>query len=130
MAVAFVLTRDGTTIAGYYTLSQYSVGLETLPEEIVRKLPKYPAVPATLIGRLAVNIAFRGKGVGRFLLMDAFDRCSSASRQVAAATVVVHAKDDAAATFYKKYGFLELPKIPNRLFLPMATIERLISGRP
>jgi len=128
VAAAFVLTPDGTTIAGYYSLSQYSVGLETLPEKIVRQLPKYPAVPATPIGRLAVSTAFRGRGVGRLLLMDALDRCLSASKQIAAAAVIVHAKNDAAAGFYKKYGFLELPGISSRLFLPMRTVERLVSG--
>src|ERR1700686_2804531 len=56
VAVAFVATSDGTTIAGYYTLSQYSVELGVLPEELVKKLPHYPLVPATLIGRLAASV--------------------------------------------------------------------------
>src|ERR1700693_1638983 len=71
VAVAFVATSDGKTIAGYYTLSQYSVELGVLPEELAGKLPRYPLVPATLIGRLAVSAAFRGQGVGELLLMDA-----------------------------------------------------------
>ena len=59
--------------------------------------------------------------------MDALKRCLSGSEQVASAAVIVDAKDEEALTFYKKYGFLELPKIPRRLFLPMATIEKLFS---
>jgi hypothetical protein len=51
----------------------------------------------------------------------------SGSKQVASAVVIVDAKDDSAAVFYKKYGFIELPKTPKRLFLPMATIEKLLS---
>jgi len=128
VAVAFVLTSDGTTIAGYYTLSQYSVELGALPPETARKLPKYPVVPATLIGRLAVNIAFRGKGLGELLLMDALSRSLAASRQIAAAAVIVDVKNEQAKAFYRKFGFLEMPQIPNRLFLPMATVERLVSG--
>jgi len=49
------------------------------------------------------------------------------SRQVASAAVIVDAKDDQAVAFYKKYRFMELPKIPKRLFLPMATIEKLFT---
>jgi ribosomal protein S18 acetylase RimI-like enzyme len=128
VALAFVLTPDGETVAGYYTLSQYAVELDAIPEALAAKLPKYPFVPATLIGRLAVSRRFRGQGLGELLLMDALKRCLSGSKQVASAAVIVDAKDDRAAAFYKKYGFIELPKIPKRLFLPMPTVERLFSG--
>ena len=59
-----MLTPDGKTVAGFYTLSQYSLDLVTLPDEIVKKLPKYPEVPATLVGRLAISERFRGQGFG------------------------------------------------------------------
>ena len=127
VAVALVLTPDGKTIAGYYTLSQYSVELGVVPQEAAKKLPKYPVVPATLIGRLAVSRAFRGRGLGELLLMDALHRCLMGTRQVASAAVIVDAKDAQAVGFYKKYEFMELPKIPKRLFLPMATIVKLLS---
>jgi predicted GNAT family N-acyltransferase len=127
VAVAFVLTPDGKTVAGYYSLSQYSVELDAIPDGLAAKLPKYPFVPATLIGRLAVSNEFRGQRLGELLLMDALNRCLSGSKQVASAVVIVDAKDDRAAAFYKKYGFIELPKTPKRLFLPMATIEKLFS---
>ena len=125
VAAVFVLTPDGKTIAGYYTLSQYSVDLGAVPPEIGRRLPKYPLVPATLIGRLAVSTAFRGQGLGELLLMDALHRSLTLSRQVASAAVIVDAKNDLARTFYRKYGFLELPSVPGRLFFPMATVEQL-----
>ena len=126
VAVAFVLTPDGRMIAGYYTLSQYSVELDAIPPETARKLPRYPVVPATLIGRLAVSTAFRSQGLGEVLLIDALKQCLRGSKQVASAAVIVDAKDDPAMAFYKKYGFLELPMIPKRLFLPMATIDQLL----
>jgi ribosomal protein S18 acetylase RimI-like enzyme len=124
-AVPFVATRDGQTIAGYYTLSQYAIGLDAVPEEIAKRLPKYPMVSATLLGRLAVSTEFRGQGLGETLLMDALYRSLNSSKQVASAGVIVDAKDDSATSFYRKYGFLELPKIEKRLFLPMGTIEQL-----
>ncbi len=127
LAAAFVLTPDSKTVAGYYTLSQYSVELDAVPDALAAKLPKYPFVPATLIGRLAVSNEFRGQRLGELLLMDALNRCLSGSKQVAPAAVIVEAKDDSARAFYEKYGFIELPKTPRRLFLPMATIEKLFS---
>lgn len=124
-AVPFVVAPDGKTIAGYYTLSQYAVQLDAIPAEVAKKLPKYPVVPATLLGRLAVSTAFRGQGLGAMLLMDALYRSLRHSRELASAGVVVDAKDAAALAFYKKYGFLELPKVERRLFLPMGTVEQL-----
>lgn len=124
-AVAFVATEDGKTIAGYYTLSQYAIELDAIPEEVAKRLPKYPTVPATLLGRLAVNIESRGQRVGEILLMDALYRSFQLSKQAASAGVIVDAKDDSAISFYRKYGFLDLPKIERRLFLPMGTIDQL-----
>ena len=124
-AAPFVLTYDGRTIAGYYTLSQYAIELEDVPEEVAKKLPKYPLAPATLLGRLAVSMDFRGKGLGQALLMDALYRSLALSEQIASTGVIVDAKDELAHAFYLKYGFIDLPKVDKRLFLPMATIERL-----
>lgn len=127
-AVPFVLTNDGKTVAGYYTLSQFAVQLDVVPDEVAKKLPKYPMVSATLLGRLAISKAHRGQGLGELLLMDALKRSLDSSKQVASAAVVVDAKDNAAVSFYKKYGFLELPKVERRLFLPMGTIEQLFAA--
>ena len=122
-----MITPDGKTIAGYYTLSQYAIGLDVVPYELAKRLTKYSMVPVTLLGRLAVSSNFRGQGLGERLLIDALLRSLQSSRQVAAAAVVVDAKDVSAADFYKKYGFIELPKVERRLFLPMGTIEQLFS---
>lgn len=124
-AVAFVATADGKTIAGYYTLSQYAIQLDVVPDAVAKKLPKYPNVSATLLGRLAVSTGFRGQRVGETLLMDALHRSLGLSKQAASAGLIVDAKDDSAVSFYRKYGFLDLPKVERRLFLPMGTIEQL-----
>jgi predicted GNAT family N-acyltransferase len=126
-AVPFVITPEHKTIAGFYTLSQNAVDLGELPEEISKKMPRYPLVSATLLGRLAVSERFRGQGLGETLLMDALPRALQSSTQIASAAVVVDAKDDQAVAFYRKYGFIDLPKIEKRLFLPMGTIAQLFS---
>jgi predicted GNAT family N-acyltransferase len=125
VAVCFVLTPDGKTIAGFYTLSQYSVDLVELPAEIASKLPTYPEVPATLLGRLAISEAFKGRKLGEFLLLDALYRSWKQSKQVASAAVIVDAKDESARHFYEHFEFLSLPATPNRLFLPMKVIQKL-----
>ena len=126
VAVPFVLREaKSNVVLGYYTLSALSVDVGAWPEAVTRKLPKYPVVPATLLGRLAVDARLRGQGAGEHLLMDALRRALEASRQVASLAVVVDAKDDAAVSFYRRYGFIGFADQPRRLFLPMAVIEQL-----
>jgi GNAT superfamily N-acetyltransferase len=123
MAAPFVLVLPDETIAGYYTLSSTSVQLSELPQQTVRKLPRYPLVPATLLGRLAVDRRQQGKGYGRFLLADALYR--SAHSEIASFAVIVDAKDDGSRRFYERESFLPFPDQPMKLFRPMADIRRL-----
>jgi GNAT superfamily N-acetyltransferase len=113
------------TILGYYTLSSFAVGLSDLPPEVARKLPSYPNVPATLLGRLAVDRSHRGQGLGEFLLIDALHRAYVQSAQIAAFAVIVDAIDEAAERFYKHFHFIPFPERHSRLFLPMKTIAAL-----
>jgi len=124
-AVFVMMERATARIAGFYTLSSTAVDLACLPEEIGARLPRYPLVPATLLGRLAVDEAFRGRGFGRTLLIDALKRAKRAAREVAAVGVVVDAKDDPAVAFYERFGFIRFPRRRDRLFLPMRTINAL-----
>ena len=123
MAAPFVLVLLDGTIAGYYTLSATSVQLGELPAQTVRKLPRYPLVPATLLGRLAVDRRHQGKGYGRFLLGDALHRM--ARSEIASFAVIVDAKDESARRFYERESFLPFPDQPMKLFRPMADIRRL-----
>jgi len=127
VAAVYILTPDGKTIAGYYTLSQYAIDAGQLPDELARKLriPRYDKVPATLFGRLARDKEFRGASLGEILLMSALRRALEHSRHVASFAVVVDAKDEKAKIFYQSYGFIELPGHPYRLFIPMKTIEQM-----
>lgn len=118
VTACFVAISGEGRIAGYYTLAATSLLLSDLPAEIGRKLPRYPSVPAVRMGRLAVDAAFKGQGLGGALLADALSR--SASAEIAAYALVVDAKDDSAAAFYRHHGFLVLPDSPRTLFLPLA----------
>ena len=115
------------TVLGFYTLSAISVDIGSWPEDVAKKLPRYPVVPATLLGRLAIDRQLQGRGAGEHLLMDALHRSWQASRQVASVAVVVDAKDGPAVKFYKRYEFIPFDDLPTRLFLPMSVIEQLFS---
>lgn len=125
LAAPFVLVLPTGTIAGYYTLSSTSVKLSELPERIVRKLPRYPWVPATLLGRLAVDRRQQGKGYGRFLLADALHR--SVRSEIASCAVIIDAKDDNSRRFYERESFLPLPDQRMKLFRPIADIAVLFT---
>jgi GNAT superfamily N-acetyltransferase len=112
-------------ILGYYTISATSIELGGLPEELARKLPRYPLVPATVIGRLAGHKDFRGMKLGEFLLLDALNRIVRASHEMGIYAVAVDALDHAIA-FYEHYGFMRFRNAPNRLFLPLTTVETLV----
>jgi GNAT superfamily N-acetyltransferase len=126
VAASFVLIdKSIDRIAGYYTLSALSIAAGELPPEIKQKLklPKYPILPATLLGRLAVDRNDRGRGLGELLLMDALRRAWRS--KIASMAVIVDAKDESARSFYERYQLTQFPNYPNRLFLPMAAIAKL-----
>lgn len=124
IAAPFMLVdRSSGIIAGYYTLSAMSINISDLPPEITKKLPKYQVLPATLLGRLAIDKNYQGKGLGELLLTDALRRAWRS--EIATMAVVVDAKDEPARHFYERYQFARLSNYPNRLFLPMATIAKI-----
>jgi len=123
VAAVFVLVpTDDNTVVGYYTLSATTIALAGLPHDVQKRLPRYPYVPATLIGRLAIDSSYRGQRLGERLLTDAFERSLSASANVASFAIVV---DAASRSFYEHYEFRLLPGQQEKLFLPMDTIARL-----
>ncbi len=104
-------------------LASSSVLLADLPAAVGKKLPRYPSVPAVRMGRLAVDLGFKGQGLGAALLADALDR--AARSEIAAYALVVDAKDEAAAAFYQHHGFIALPSAPMTLFLPLSVSKPL-----
>ena len=109
---------DEHGITGFYSLSMFTLALDSIPADLARKLPRYDAIPAALIGRLARHTRVAGTGIGDLLIADAVTRVLAASESVAAYAIVVDAKDDRGRRFYESHGFISLPSRPNRLFLP------------
>ncbi|RYE16394.1 MAG: N-acetyltransferase [Sphingobacteriaceae bacterium] len=122
LCAVFAMT-DGITIAGYYTLSNASINRELVPEDLRKKMPgSYTDLPATLLGRLAVDKKYRGKGLGEFLLLDALKRSYEVSQaQIGSMAVIVDPLDEDAEAFYRKYDFISLPDA-KKMFLSMQSI--------
>lgn len=116
---------DGKFVAGYHCISAGAIDRDTQAPEAMRKgMPA--SLPIMLIGRLAVDARWHGQGVGRGLLKDALRRILSASTEVGARAVIVHAIDDAAVAFYRQYGFKALPGESRSLYLPVEEIVAAI----
>jgi GNAT superfamily N-acetyltransferase len=112
IARIFVATDDDLGVIGFYSLSSFTLAIGDLPEEVGSKLPRYDAIPAAPIGRLARDIRARGRGIGELLLADAVRRILGASQSVAVFAIVVEAKDAAASVFYQGFGFRPFPLRP------------------
>ena len=126
VAATFVLVENNESkVLGYYTLSATSLRLTDLPEQTAQRLPRYPFVPAILLGRLAVDRNSHGKKYGQLLLIDALKRCLN-TREIGWAAVMVDAKDEQSASFYAHHHFICLSPGAFRLFLPRSTIASFL----
>jgi GNAT superfamily N-acetyltransferase len=129
LARVFFATDTVLGMVGFYSLSLFTLAVTDLPDDIARELPRYNAIPAALIGRLAQDERARGRGVGESLLADAIRRILGAGKILAVFAIVVDAKDMRAAAFCEGFGFRPFPLHPSRLFLltssAVAAVERI-----
>lgn len=123
-ARVYVVHRD-RRVLGYYALAAGSVEPAEAPHRVVKGLARHP-LPVILLARLAVDRSEQGKGLGSALLKDALIRAVSASGEIGARAVLVHAKDDEARAFYEHFDFEPSPADPLHLFLLMKDVRRLI----
>ncbi len=121
ITASFIAVDADQRMAGHYTLASTSIVLGDLPSEVAKKRPRYPTVPAVRMGRLAVDERHKGIGLGGALLADALARIGKA--EIAAFAMLVDAKDESAAAFYRHHGLIALPSSPLTLFLSMASIR-------
>ena len=126
LSACFILADNQNRVKGYYTLSSTSILREVLPEEVIKKLPpSYTNLPATLLGRLAIDSSFKGQGLGELMLIDALKRSYNTSlSSIGSMAVIVDPIDEEAVKFYQKYGFILLPD-SGKMFIAMKTIATL-----
>lgn len=128
LAACFVLPDNDTNeVKGYYTLSNNSIPIHKFSENIQSKLPKsYSHIPTTLLGRLAADKKFQGKGIGKILLIDALKRSYEISKEMGSFAVVVDPIDSEAVRFYEKYDFIKLPD-SEKMFIATQTLKMLFA---
>jgi GNAT superfamily N-acetyltransferase len=125
IANCFVAVPLSTSvIAGYYSLAAASIPLSDLPEDQTKRVPRYPVLPAALVGRLAVDRRYTGRSLGSALLFDAIQRSINADPAIYA--LVVDAKDETAAAFYRHFGFQGFVSRKMSFFLPLASASKLV----
>ena len=118
---------EDDAVAGFYSLSAFTLAPENLPDDLKRKLPRYENLPAALIGRLARSEKMHGRGVGELLVADAIKRILGASETLALYAILVESKHARASKFYRSFGFIPFPDTPNRLFLLTSTARAALS---
>lgn len=119
----YVGLADDTAI-GFYTLVVGEVRYDEAPERLTKGLARHP-VPIMLLARLAVSRAWQGKGVGAGLLRDAVLRTLQAADIAGIRALAVHAKDDGARAFYRRFDFVESPTDPLHLFALIKDLRSL-----
>ncbi|WP_187970545.1 GNAT family N-acetyltransferase [Aquibium microcysteis] len=117
---------EGNRVVGYFCILAGAVERGAAPSRVRRNAPD--TIPVSVIGRLAVDKAHAGKGLGTDILSDALRRIALASRSIGIGAVLVHAKDDAARRFYRRCAeFIEYPDDSRTLFLPIETVVAALS---
>jgi GNAT superfamily N-acetyltransferase len=127
VAAPIVMVDKARRVLGYYTLSAYGIHFAELPPALGKKLPKYPLLPATLLGRLALSKAHQGQNLGQVLLMDALYRSWKNTTEIGSIGVVAEAMSEAARSFYLHHEFVPLLEHPRKVFLAMGTIQKLFT---
>ncbi|MGK7901932.1 MAG: GNAT family N-acetyltransferase [Hormoscilla sp.] len=112
-------------VGGYYSVSMSEIKREELPQVYRKGLPRYP-VPAMRIGKLAVDRAMQGKGLGKILLMECFRKAVRLSTEVGIFAIAVDALNEEAKAFYLKYGFTPLEDNQLSLFIPVRTVLTVV----
>lgn len=125
-ARTYVMTTANNVI-GYYSLAPASVNPEDAPDRVMKGQGRYH-VPVILMARFAIHRAEQGKGLGAILLANAMRRASEGADAIGGRAFLVHAKDEAAKTFYLKFNMEKSPTSPLHLFLLFKDIRQYLQS--
>jgi GNAT superfamily N-acetyltransferase len=125
-ARTYVVCAPVPRVIGYYALAAGSVNREDAPRKLKRNMPE--AIPVVLIGRIAVDLEFKGQGVGSGLLKDARQRIVRAAKEIGVKAILVHALDEQARDFYLRHGFYESPTSDLTLMVTIEEVQKVIEA--
>jgi GNAT superfamily N-acetyltransferase len=118
--------EDGDTVVGYYALAAAQVAPDEVTTRARKGQPHARPIPAILLARFAVDRSRQGAGVGGSLLQDVLVRCLDAAETIGARVLLVHAKSDAARTWYEQYGFEASPSDPLHLMMLLKDVRAFL----
>jgi GNAT superfamily N-acetyltransferase len=119
--------QEPDRVVGYFSIASAVEQRSALPSARLRRgMPE--RVPLLLIGRLAVDAAWQGRGVGSALLGDALRRCLAGSEIAGVRGIIAHAIDEAAASFYERHGFIRCPIGERVMLMAIETVRSLVDG--
>ena len=121
-----ICPAESTVVVGYYALCMGQMLATDVTGSMRRNMPSQ--IPAVLLGRLAINRDWRGRGLGGYLLRDVVHRARRAAREVPARLIIVHAISPDAEAFYQHYGFTRLPIEAPTLALDLVKLAKLEEG--
>lgn len=122
-----ICSAEGARVVGHYAISTAMAHPSALPTAKLRRgMPD--EIPLLLIGRLAVDAGYQGRGLGTDLLIDALRRCLVAAETAGARGIITHAIDDAAGAFYERHGFVRCPLAERTMLMPIETGRLLVTG--
>jgi GNAT superfamily N-acetyltransferase len=113
---------SGNEVIGFYTFVAGEVQHADAPQRVVKGMPRHP-IPILVLARLAVHSNAQGRGIGAGLLLDALGRALQVADIIGVRALAVHAKDDAAAAFYRHFGFEASPTDSRHFFMLMKDIR-------
>jgi len=119
---------DASRVIGYYALASGVIALESAPGRFRRNMPN--PIPVVVLARLAVDLDWHGRGIGRALFRDASGRVAQAADAIGIRGIVVHALSEQARSFYLALGFDPSPSEPMTLMVTLADIREVLSIKP
>ena len=125
-ARVFVTRADEEHVVGYYALVVGEVQAADATARMLKGLPAERPVPVVVLARLAVDHRHQSGGIGRSLLQDAMLRCVRVAEEAGVRALVVHAANDEARDFYRRFGFEESPTDPLHLILLTKDLRRFL----
>ena len=124
-ATTFIVADDNLVV-GFYSLTVGQVDVNEASERVKKGMGKYP-IPVVVLARLAVHHVYQGRGIGRGMLRDAILKTFQIAEQGGVRALLVHAIDERANAFYKRFGFEPSPIRENQLLLLLKDAKKIIS---
>lgn len=120
----WVACLDGTaTVIGYFALNAHAIDASAIPATLRKRLPAHHPIGATFLSNIGTATAYQRRGVGGFLLAEAFAKCLQAADVVGSAFIVLDALSEDAARFYRRHGFIDLSDPPGRMVIGMRQVR-------